>query len=83
MPPGNLDNLIPGPYTLRSGRLTFETKGAFGADARQAMASGRTLTVRLSTPAWVKEISGKVVSVELLDGTPPTTWPIEMKVPDR
>jgi len=83
MPPGNRDYIITGPYTLRSGRLTFETTGSFGADARQAMVSGRTLTVRLTTPAGVKEISGKVVSVELIDGTPPTAWEIEMKVPDR
>ena len=83
MPPGNFDYIIMGSYTLRSGRLTFEMTGSFGADARQAMASGRTLTVRLSTPAGMKEVSGKVVSVELLDGTPPTTWEIEMKVPDR
>ena len=70
MPPVYRDYIITGPYTLRSGRLTFETTGSLGANARQAMVSGRTLTVRLTTPAGVKEIVGKVVSVELLTARP-------------
>ncbi len=81
MPPLHRDYIITGPHTLKGGRLTFQAKGSLlGSDARQAMASGRTLTVCLSAPEGVREVVGKVLSVELIKGTPPTAWEIVMKV---
>jgi hypothetical protein len=81
MPPLHLDRFVTGPYTLKGGRLTFQTSGSLlGSDARQAMTSGRTLTISLTTPEGIRGVTGKVLSVELIKGTPPTAWEIVMKV---
>ena len=77
MSPVSRDHFVSGPYTLRKGRLTFRTTGSIlGGDARQAMASGRTLTVCLTPPEGLREVAGKVLSVELIKNTPPTEWEI-------
>jgi len=81
MPPLYREHVVNGPYTLERGKLTFKTTGSLlGAEARQAMAAGRTLTVCVTAPEGVKDLTGKVLSVELIKGTPPTAWEIVMKV---
>jgi len=47
------------------------------------MKSGGTFTVTLMTSGGVKDVFGKVWSVELIDGTPPTTWKIIMEMPSE
>ena len=77
----NHENLVYGPYTLERGVLTFRTKGSLlGSEAARAMKAGRSLTVSIYTARGLKEVTGKVLSVEILKGTPPTTWEITMKV---
>ena len=75
------DNLVHGPYTLERGTLTFQTKGSLlGSEAARAMKAGRLLTVGIYTTEGLKEVTGKVLTVELVKGTPPTAWEITMKV---
>jgi len=81
MPPLNRDHVVNGPYTLERGKLTFKTSGSLlGSEARHAMAKGRTLTVSVTTPEGVKDLAGKVVSVDLIKATPPTEWEIVMRL---
>lgn len=79
--PLNRDNVVNGPYTLERGTLTFQTKGSLlGTEAARALKAGRSLTVCVYTPEGLKEITGKVLNVELVKHTPPTEWEVKMKV---
>ena len=81
MTPLNHDNLVNGPYTLERGTLTFQTKGSLlGSEAARAMKAGRSLTVCIYTAQGMKEVTGKVLSVEIVKATPPTAWEVTMKV---
>ena len=81
MTPLNRDNLVNGPYTLERGTLTFQTKGSLlGSEAARAMKAGRSLTVCIYTDRGLKEITGKVLNVEIVKATPPTAWEVTMKV---
>ena len=81
MMPHSPDNLVNGPFTLERGTLTFQTKGSLlGSDAARALKVGRSLTVFVYTPHGLKEITGKVLNVELVRATPPTEWEVTMKV---
>ena len=74
-------NLVNGPYTLERGTLIFQTKGSvLGSEAARAMNAGRSLTVSLYTPEGLKEVTGKVLTVEMVKTTPPTEWEVTMKV---
>ena len=77
----NQDNLVSGPYTLERGTLTFQTKGTLlGSEAARAKKAGRSLTVRIYTAKGLKEVTGKVLNVEAIKTTPPTSWLVTMKV---
>jgi hypothetical protein len=81
MTPLNRDNLVNGAYALERGVLTFQTKGSLlGSEAARAMKAGRSLTVCLYTDQGMKEVTGKVLSVEVVKATPPTAWEVTMKV---
>lgn len=54
-----------------------------GYDARVAMKSGTNLTVSISPPEGVREMTGKVRSVELLEHMTPLQWEIVMLVSER
>jgi hypothetical protein len=70
-----------GPYSLERGTLTFQTKGSLlGSEAARAMKAGRSLTVSIYTPQGLKEVTGKVLTVEMVKATPPTSWEVTMKV---
>ena len=45
-----------------------------------AMAAGGTFTVYLTPPEGVKDVTGKVLSVELIEGAVPLKYGIVMKV---
>jgi hypothetical protein len=81
MPPLHRDYIVSGPHTLKGGRLTFKTGGALlGSEARQAMIVGKELTVTLMEPGGLKDVTGKVLSVELVKGAKPAQWEIVIKV---
>jgi hypothetical protein len=78
--PLNPDHMITEPYTLTAGKLTFRTGNlVLAQEARQAMTSRRNFTVWLLRPEN-REMTGKVVSVELLAGIKPTQLEIVMRV---
>ena len=69
---------VHGPHNLKAGKLTFTTASAMlGADAKQAMAAGRDFTVTVSEANGLKDLTGKVQSVELVEKH---TWEVVMKV---
>ena len=75
MPPLHRDHVVIGPHTLKGGKLTFRTAGALlASDARHAMAARRSFTVALTGPDGLKEVTGKVLSVELVEGVEPAQW---------
>ena len=79
MPLLHCDYPVIGPYTLKGGKVTLRTaSGLLGYDARLAMAAGRTFTVSIPHPEGLKEINGKVLSVDLVKGEKPALWQIKM-----
>jgi hypothetical protein len=65
---------VTGAHTLNGARMSFLTDASFvSSDARQAMASGRTFTVRIQN----REVSGKVLAVERTEAVKPE-WAITM-----
>ena len=75
------DRVVSGPFTLKGGTLTFRTEsGLLGYDARKAMAAGQDLTVSISRPEATRELTGKVVNVELLEQMKPLQWEIVIRV---
>jgi hypothetical protein len=62
-------------------QLTFKTdRPLLGSEACQALATGRNFTVSLSTPDGLREITGKVLSVEPVDHVKPAQWEIVLRV---
>jgi hypothetical protein len=75
------DHLVIGPSTLKGGNLTFWTAGPrLTSEARKAMTFGREFTVCLTAPDGLKEVTGKVMSVEMVEGAHPTHWEIVMRL---
>ena len=59
--------------------MTFQTKGSLlGSEAARAMKAGRSLTVCIYTDRGLKEVTGKVLNVEIVIATPPTAWDVTM-----
>ena len=66
MAPQKRDHVIIGPYTLDGAKLIFRTASShLGSDARNAMAAGRNFTVNLTAQDGLREVTGKVLSVEM------------------
>ena len=66
-------------YTLEGGKLTFRTDAPLVChEVRNAMAAGRTLTLRLARAG--KEVRGKVLSVELVPGVTPAQWNVVIRL---
>jgi len=81
MPPLHRDHTVHGSFTLKGGKLTFQCgSGLLAYDARQAMDACGDLTVCLTPPDGVKEVTGKVMSVELIEGAKPLKYEIVMRV---
>ena len=74
-------HVVIGPHTLEGSKLTFRTGNtALAFDARHAMAAGQSFGVALTGPDGFREVTGKVQSVEQVDGAKPAQWEIMMKV---
>ena len=81
MAPLHRDHTVHSPFTLKGGKLTFECgAGLLAYDARQAMDAGRDFTVCLTPPEGIKEVTGKVLSVELIKLVKPLKYEIVMHV---
>lgn len=80
MPPLHRDHFISGPYTLKADRLTFKAEHQTAYDARHAKEAGRDFTVCVSESDGLKEMTGKVVSIDLVPGVKPAKWEIVMRV---
>jgi hypothetical protein len=81
VPPLHRDHVVHGPFVLVARKLTFQCGGGLLAyDARQAMDAGRDFTVTLTPPEGVKEVTGKVLSVDLLKDAKPLRYEIVMRI---
>jgi hypothetical protein len=81
MPPLHREHHVHGTFKLENGRLTFHTGSALLAqEAQQAKAAGRDFTVCLMSADPVHDETGKVVSVELVEGVKPSQWQVIMTV---
>ena len=66
-------------FTLAHGKLSYRTDAQhLSHEARHAMAAGRNLSVCLASAA--KEVTGKVLSVTLVDGATPAQWEIVIRL---
>ena len=80
MPPLHRDHVVYGPFTLKGGKLTFQSGGGTLAyDARKAMDAGRDFVVNMTSPEGPKEVKGKVLSVDLVKGATPVRYEIVMR----
>jgi hypothetical protein len=79
MPPLHRDHLVYGPFTLKGGKLTFQCGATLAYDARQAMDAGRDFIVTLTPPEGLKEVTGKVLSIDLVKGAEPLRYEIVMR----
>jgi hypothetical protein len=78
--PLHREHVVIGPSTVKGGKLTFWTAGPLLASkARQAMGVGREFTVYLAANG-LKEVTGKVLRVHLVEGAQTAQWEIVMRV---
>jgi hypothetical protein len=80
VPPLHRNHFVTGPYTLKGGRLTFRADQQTTYYAQQARDADADFTVCLSGRDGLKEMTGKILSVELIKGMKPAQWEITIVV---
>ncbi len=70
-------------FTLKRRELTFQCgAGQLAYYARQAVDAGRDFTVVLTRPEGAKEITGKVLRVDVVKDAKPLRYVIVMQAPN-
>jgi hypothetical protein len=79
MPAQHKHHPVFGRYRLKGGKLRFRSSDALLVQqALQARAADREFTVCLTSGD--KDVTGKVVCVDLVEGKKPAQWEIGMRV---
>ena len=79
MAPLNRDQVVYGAFTLKGGKLTFECgSGTLVFEARKAIEAGSDFAVNVTLPEGPKEVKGKVLSVDQVEGANPARYEIVM-----